>query len=57
MKVKCKIFISPEKFFEFIGIVRNKRKKENFNYFGIEIWEINEKNRTILYNFIENYLR
>jgi len=52
-KVRCDINIKKNRGFFFTGIVKNRRKNGSRLYIGIEIREIINKNRIILYNFID----
>ena len=58
MKLRCKIFFNRKKeYVIFTGVIRSMRKQKNSVYIGVEIREMLEKNRMVLYNFIENYLK
>ncbi len=57
MKLRCFVNFGKNKKCFFIGIIKSKRKRSNGTYIGVEIWEILEKNKVILYNFIEKEVK
>lgn len=53
-KLRLTIKIEKDKIISFIGSVKSKRELANSTLIGIEIYEIDEKSRITLYNFISN---
>ncbi|MBN1897466.1 MAG: PilZ domain-containing protein [Spirochaetes bacterium] len=56
MKLKISLPLD-DKICSFFGVIKSKRKREDGTYLGIEIREIVESNRAILYNYIESNLK
>jgi len=56
-KIKTDLLIEKKIKCSFIGLVKNKREHKDHFHIGVEICEIDDKNRTVLYNFINELSR